>query len=162
MDTQTPAFIGVDPGAKGAICIIIPDQGIIDFMPTILAPDKILAQLKLWKEYHTIPPIMMEHVSSIPGAAAGSNFKFGFNVGLLHGIIMSSMIGMDLVRPKVWQKEVGVPAKVKSGPELKKAVAEIANRLYPSAPLFGPKGGLLDGRSDALMLAHYARLTYKV
>ena len=36
---------------------------------------------------------------------------------------------------------------------IKKEVADIASRLYPKAELHGPKGGLLDGRSDALMIA---------
>jgi hypothetical protein len=42
----------------------------------------------------------------------------------------------------------------------KKFVASIALQLYPKAPLFGPKGGLLDGRADALMIAHYLSIKY--
>lgn len=60
---------------------------------------------------------------------------------------------LDRVTPKKWQKFIGVTAK---GDAIKKNVAEIAARLYPNAQLHGPRGGLLDGRSDALMIAHYA------
>ena len=38
---------------------------------------------------------------------------------------------------------------------MKKQVAEIAQSLYPTAELHGKRGGLLDGRADALMIAHY-------
>ena len=33
-------------------------------------------------------------------------------------------------------------------------------KLYPTAELYGNKGGLRDGRSDALGLAHFIRLKY--
>jgi len=63
------------------------------------------------------------------------------------------------VQPKKWQKTIGV---TKKGKEIKKEVASICSRLYPDAEIYGPKGGLLDGKSDALMIAHYAFLNYKV
>ena len=44
----------------------------------------------------------------------------------------------------------------------KKHVASIAMQLYPKANLSGPKGGLLDGRADALMIAHYLSIKYGV
>ena len=56
------------------------------------------------------------------------------------------------VTPKVWQKYIGVTAK---GKAIKKQVAKIAQYLYPQAELHGKRGGLLDGRSDALMIAYY-------
>ena len=54
--------------------------------------------------------------------------------------------------PKIWQKYVRVTVK---GKAIKKEVAKIAQGLYPNAELHGKRGGLLDGRADALMIAHY-------
>ena len=44
--------------------------------------------------------------------------------------------------------------------DLKVAVANKAEGFYPEAQLHGPLGGLLDGRSDALMIAHYLKLKH--
>lgn len=106
--------------------------------------------------------IGIESVHSVFGMSAKSNFTFGYNVGGINMLMESTGIGIDHVTPKVWQKGVGIMAKKppRKPPELKKAVAGLAARLYPDAPLFGPRGGLLDGRSDSLMIAHYMALKY--
>ena len=58
----------------------------------------------------------------------------------------------------MWQKSIGVKAK---GKAIKKDVADICSRLYPLVDIYGPRGGLQDGLSDALMIAHYNYLKYK-
>ncbi len=60
-----------------------------------------------------------------------------------------------LVAPKVWQKTLygGVP----KGSDPKVITMGVASRLFPSVSLYGPKGGVKDGRADALLLAEYAR-----
>jgi hypothetical protein len=159
-------YVGIDPGAKGAICLLDTNNQSILFKPTG-AVDFPPLEIHNWlmglhiRSYFRI--IGIENVSSVPGASAGSNFKFGFNVGLIRGIAESTGIGVDLVRPKAWQKAVGIPAfKAKTATAIKKkTIAEVALRLYPTADLFGPRGGLLDGRSDALMIAHFMYLKYE-
>ena len=88
------------------------------------------------------------------GISAKSNFGFGKNLGIVTAISQLATGGMiaKTVTPKVWQKYIGVTAK---GKAIKKQVAQIASGLYPKAELHGKRGGLLDGRSDALMIAHY-------
>jgi hypothetical protein len=160
MPSSHKVFVGIDPGAKGAICFLVPSTNEITFLPTTEKPSVIFEQLNETRHnpLFTIQMIMIEDVHAIQGTSAGSNFKFGFNVGLLHGIFSATGIGLDLVSPKTWQRSVGVK---KTGKEIKAEVAEIASRLYPSAQIHGPKGGLLDGRSDALMIAHYNMLKYR-
>jgi len=118
-----------------------------------------MAQYHLNNEIHFIG---IEDVHSIHGTSAKSNFNFGFNVGVLHAIADITQIGFDLIKPKEWQKVVGVPTqKPKTAPAVrKKAIAAVALRLYPTALLYGPRGGLLDGRADALMIAHYLSIKY--
>lgn len=101
---------------------------------------------------------VIEDVHSIFGTSAKSNFNFGFNTGLITGIIQASGLPLAKVQPKAWQKAVGCKS---SGKDLKKEVGKLAQDLYPYADITGPKGGLLDGKSDSLMIAHYATLTYR-
>jgi len=158
-------YVGIDPGDKGAICAVLPSEHKAIFMPTTDKPIDIAAWFKQIQEEYTLRMVMVEDVSSIQGASAGSNFKFGYNVGVVNTLARVSGSPVDLVRPKAWQKEIGlsVSSKLKGAPRqkaIKQGVAEICERLYPQVNIRGPKGGLLDGRSDALMIAHYALLKY--
>lgn len=163
-------FIGIDPGASGSLCLLDTDTGVIDFMET--PGNTRTAQMVYnwilgcsWGDEHNqenlVRVIGIEHVQAVPGSHATSNFKFGFNVGMVQGLAEATGISVDLIRPKAWQKAIGLVPKKRTKAQLKKAVAEIALRLYPRAKIFGPKGGLLDGRADALMIAHAMALKYE-
>ena len=149
---------GIDPGTNGAICVLDSQD------PAYIA----LLDLKkhnLWYIDHWFGAelfgaigggtkhIWIEDVHSMHGMSAKSNFNFGKNLGIV--IAMASIMLVDppnMVTPKIWQKYIGVTAK---GKAIKKQVAKIAQYLYPQAELHGKRGGLLDGRSDALMIAYY-------
>lgn len=151
-------FVGIDPGAKGSLCSLDIDTKSITFLATSESPHLICEWLY---EREPIRIIGIEEVHSIYGTSAASNFKFGYNVGLLHGIVGATRIGMDTVQPKIWQKQTGVLfRKNMSQADKKKTVAAKALQLYPDAELHGPKGGLLDGRADALMIAHFLTIKY--
>ena len=120
-------------------------------------PSAILEWFNAASDIFDIHMIMIEKVHAIQGTSAGSNFKFGYNVGMINALAEASGIGVDHITPKMWQKKIGV---TKKGPAIKKEVAQIAERLYPGAQIKGPRGGLLDGRSDALCIAHYNYLKY--
>lgn len=151
------AVFGIDPGAKGAICLFDPVSGTIEFRDTSDNPVEIFEWVQSCIPAYNVRIAGIEDVHSIFGMSAKSNFGFGFNVGLMHGIFRASGLGLDTAKPKVWQKAVGVPVKSKN---VKKEVANICGRLYPKVPIYGPRGGLKDGRSDALMIAHYFSLKY--
>ena len=157
-------YLGIDPGAKGSLCILDTQLKVTTFLPVpsgIETPQRLRKDLLDLDKITPIDMAAIEDVHSIFGMSAGSNFQFGFNVGILHGIMRSTHIGLDVVQPKVWQKAVGVVIPPKSKPTVvKQAIAAVALRLYPHAQLFGPKGGLLDGRADALMIAHYLSTKY--
>lgn len=151
------AYIGIDPGAKGSFCLLVPATKQVAFWPTDGKPLEALNWLWRADKELNVRIIMIEEVHSLFGMSAKSNFSFGYNVGIVNTLSSISEIGVDKVTPKKWQKLVGVRAK---GKEIKKDVAGICERLYPKASIRGPRGGLLDGLSDALMIAHYASLTY--
>ena len=156
---------GIDPGTNGAIAVL-----------DSLSPDSVaLLDLKnksiidIWNWLHEQIPteyddlgcewspriliqIWVEDVHSMHGMSAKSNFGFGKNVGMVQTIAELIVDNVILVTPKVWQKYIGVTVK---GKAIKKEVAKIAQGLYPNAELHGKRGGLLDGRADALMIAYY-------
>ena len=143
-------YIGIDPGAKGSMCVI--------------GNGKVLFKDFDLKEYSSILKafldtdelmVAIEKVHAMPGQGVSSSFSFGQRLGELEGILTALQIPYELVAPKDWQKACGIPAKSD-----KKGIASVIQKLYPTAELYGNKGGLRDGRSDALGLAHFIRLKY--
>lgn len=61
------------------------------------------------------------------------------------------LFDMRQIRTSEWQKSVGVHGK-----KGKKAHIEAAKKLFPSAEL-KKRNKMLDGRADALLMAHYLR-----
>jgi Holliday junction resolvasome RuvABC endonuclease subunit len=148
---------GIDPGANGAICVLDSNDpahiALLDLAKTTPF------DASHWLQKQQPDTVWIEDIHSLFGMSAKSNFGFGRNLGLAVAISQIATKGdvAKTVTPKIWQKYVGVTAK---GKAIKKQVAEIAQELYPTAELHGKRGGLLDGRSDALMIAHYG-LNYK-
>jgi hypothetical protein len=152
-------YLGIDPGAKGFLCLLVPETKMTFFYPNPTKWSQ-MREAYNWLSYqeidHVIEVAGIEDVHSLYGMSAASNFKFGFNLGLVHALVgIFEVCEVKLVQPKAWQRGVGVTAK---GKDIKQNVADLANKLYPDAELYGPKGGLLDGRADALMIAHYIYL----
>ena len=146
-------YISCDPGTKGSFCLLIPETKYIDFYPTNDKPHTTLEWLNLQNEIYNIQVICLENVHAIHGTSANSNFNFGVNVGIVTALSSATGCSVDKVTPKTWQKYLGV---TKKGKAIKKNVAELIQQLYPLAEIHGPRGGLLDGRSDSLAIAHYA------
>jgi hypothetical protein len=158
-------FIGIDPGKQGSLCFLDPSVNLQLFIS--LNPDKqtaasIIYNIETQCEAADNWIIALEEIHSLYGMSAKSNFTFGGMFWRARTILDCMGADFELVQPKAWQQAVGVPAK-KDRPDdtpLKYLVADIASKLYPSAQLYGPRGGLMDGRSDALMIAHYLRLKH--
>ncbi len=143
---------GIDPGANGAICVL--DSLDPAYVALLDLKGKSTYEIYNWVLTESLSRVWVEDVHSLHGMSAKSNFSFGSNVGMIHAVATIALSGgiIDTVTPKIWQKYVGVTAK---GKEIKNQVAALATGLYPSVNLYGPKGGLRDGRSDALMICYY-------
>lgn len=145
-------YIGIDPGAKGSMCVIsngkvlFKDFDLKDYSSTLKA---------FLDTNDTELMVAIEKVHAMPGQGVSSSFSFGQRLGELEGMLTALQIPYELVAPKDWQKACGIPAKSD-----KKGIASVIQKLYPTAELYGNKGGLRDGRSDALGLAHFIRLKY--
>lgn len=165
-------FIGIDPGAKGAICLLNAATQQMAFCSTGQSIKPLVEWCELAKKEGNIRFACIEDVHSLVGMSAKSNFNFGRNVQLLHDVLEMAELPKDMVQPKDWQKAVGIKSKKwpKGTPTsvrskwLKEQVASLCTNLYPSSSkfIYGPQGGLRDGNSDALMIAHYCYLTHKL
>ena len=157
---------GIDPGTNGAIAVL--DSESPDSVALLDLKNKSIIDIWDWlqadmpTEYDNLGykwssrvliKIWVEDVHSMFGMSAKSNFGFGKNLGMILTIAeLAPASETHMVTPKIWQKYIGVTVK---GKAIKKEVAKIAQGLYPNAELYGKRGGLLDGRADALMIAHY-------
>jgi hypothetical protein len=154
-----PRFLGIDPGAKGSFCILDPYGAItFDAAPTAFKDSfKLFQGLKFMvATIGSFTAVAVEEVHSLYGMSAKSNFNFGRNVQAITSLLQHIPIEFELVKPKEWQAAVGIPPpKEREGADIKHLVAARAESLYPDVSLRGPRGGLLDGKSDALMIAHY-------
>lgn len=153
---------GIDPGAKGGIALLSPDGILISVhdMPTFRHDDKRIPNINaLAKLLEGVSHITLERVTSF------SKQKGGFTFGMTQGVIVATAhlleIPVQMVDPRVWQKVFG-PFPSGSSQEAEKArkqkIAEKALIFYPEANLYGPRGGLRDGRSDALLIARWGYL----
>jgi hypothetical protein len=143
---------GIDPGANGAIAVL--DSENPDSVALLDLNKNSIYQTAVWLHTNQVSAVWLENVHSLFGMSAKSNFGFGRNFGIAFAIAKMGISDgpVDQVTPKVWQKYIGVTVK---GKGIKQEVCKIAQGLYLNAELHGPQGGLLDGRSDALMIAHY-------
>ena len=157
--------ISVDPGTKGAIAVIYIDKKKVEFVDITQKPSVLIDILTHIKVSTELLGVVIEDVHAIPGSAAKSTFKFGFNYGAITAVLYSVVRVVFKIPPKEWQDFIGlkVSKKLKGDRrkrEIKLKVASIAKKLYPNAEVYGKRGGLLDGRTDALMIGHTVYYKY--
>jgi len=146
-------FIGIDPGAIGAIAFIDPLQNIIqlrDWPGDELQAAQIVILGKLMCGDSNLKGAI-EKVHSMPGQGVRSMFSFGTNFGIWRGILATLEIPFLLPAPQTWQKGILHKAQDQQ-PKL-----AAAGRMFPGAELYGPRGGGKDGRADALLIADWCR-----
>ena len=157
-------FIGIDPGATGAIAVIDQMQQIklLQDWPgdEVLASDIVRDLVMPYADLDNIECLFdnlslkfkatIERVHSMPGQGVRSMFSFGTNYGIWRGILASFQIPFLNPTPQAWQK--GILSKQDALPKM-----AAAGRMFPRAVLTGPRGGHKDGRADALLIADYCR-----
>lgn len=156
--------IAIDPGSQGAMCSLdtypIP---IIHFQDCPREPKIDTATVYHWLEAHTRGArcIVIEDVHSMHNMTAKSNFQFGRNLGIVETMAKICCLDIEYLQPKTWQNLCGIkfnyPLGSTAQEKTRRRKATTASRcmeLYTQADIYGPKGGLKDGRADALMIAH--------
>lgn len=164
--------IGIDIGSDGAFTTMV--DGKIDHFDRLGDSvdglmDLILQDTGTIEDIH----VVIEDLHSVHGSSAKSNFGFGYNNGLIVGMLEALSIPYTKVAPKKWQKEMweGVrPVEINTGklnkkgePKYKidtKATSLIAaKRLFPGQTFLAserskkPHNGIV----DSVLLAEYCR-----
>lgn len=150
--TPDTIFIGIDPGASGAIAAIYPDGNsfTVEYDSLIKSRDilrclknktvKILCVVELVGGYIGTPQ---------PGSRM---FSFGRNFGNWEGLLSALQIQYILIRPQEWQKSIQGLSGLK-GPERKRALRDYAAQQFPSIKV-------TLANADALLLAQWAKKNY--
>lgn len=176
--------VGIDPGKKGAIALISEgdDLPVIYDMPLTIVKRKRWAKHKredgTWgrsKRWMEDPFFDTAKAAEIFRSLAskkvhitlekiqlwGQNEKAGTNsldtflkeYGQIKGMLQTLGFSFVEVSPTSWQNFL-------EKPEHKDGSMLLAKYFYPKADLHGPRGGDLDGRADALLIAHYDLLKF--
>lgn len=143
------AFLGIDPGASGAVALLTHDGAMVESWPgdSVAAADL----LRGWATQCQIKLAALERVSSRPGQGVASTFSFGTNFGCWQGILAALSIPYSMPTPQQWQRGLIVNS---DGPDPKARALAVARRLYPTVDLHR-KGD--HGKADALLLALWAK-----
>jgi len=161
--------IAIDPGKKGALCSLDTYYGVHEFHHCPDPPKVKINNVDLFLRTYAkgAAYVAIEDVHSIFGASAKSNFQFGRNLGMVEALAHLHSLDVEYIQPKAWQELCGIkfiyPKKATANAKLKirkEATAARCLALYPGAKIFGPRGGLMDGRADALMIAHAITVKY--
>lgn len=152
--------LGVDVGGKGAlalICTATATLALLD-MPTEIATGgkSVTSPLGVAQAIQAAAPdaIFIEHVTASPQMGVTSSFQFG----RAYGIVLGAAAGVEAtlwpVRPAEWKRRLQVPAD-------KRQSVTRATQLLPAAhaEFRGPRGGVVDGRAEAAMVALYGVMT---
>lgn len=141
-------YIGIDVGSKGAMTVLKDSKlhSTYEFKSVGLL-GYIKALKSLSKEQCLLA---IEKVHSMPKQGVASMFSFGQRLGELEGIANTLGIPYLLVPPQEWMKGIGIPNKAS-----KEDIANYITTLFPTLPIRGKKGGLLDGISDSCCIAYY-------
>jgi len=139
-------FIGIDPGDTGSICYL-------GSMNIIFTDTSEIADIG---DMEPIQGLGIEKQTALARQKGAG--KTMMNYGILLGHLQAYDLEYDEIRPHEWYQFYGM----KSGLEYKvrkKTTAAMMEELYPDSKhlFYGPRGGLLDGRTDTLAIAHYMK-----
>lgn len=161
-------YWGVDPGFSGAIgCINAAGTGVTVYdMPLVGTGgkdrqrefdldqlDAIIAGIGLLPN----SVLGIEWPTTRPGEGAERAERFGRGKGLLQAFAHARKLDYYLLAPNLWKGRLGVPGK--SDKNANKIAAKLFTTFYPEHAdlIHGPRGGVKDGRCDALLIAHFLR-----
>jgi hypothetical protein len=149
--------IGIDVGLNGAIAVLA-DGSPATYSIPIYKDGKgknrydyklLFHVLKYIKDSGVVIGCALERCTAMPKQGSVSGFSFGEAYGFYKGVLTALSIPYEIVQPKKWQQEFSISNDTKKGS------FAVASRLYPNLELQTPRGRVLDGACDALLLATY-------
>ncbi len=160
-------YLGIDPGVGGGMAVIGPKGMTCTKMPDTER------DVWEWLSLAILPTAtstiaVIEKVGGFMGNEAGEKggnknrasahvmFTFGKSYGSLRMALIASYIPFDEVVPRNWQKVVGIAPRAS-----KESKTQWKNRIKAKAQQLYPQAKVTLNVADAIMLAHYAMLTYR-
>lgn len=149
-------ILGIDPGAGGAVALL--EHGNL-----LNAWDMPAVEVKVGKKLRRriVPAELarivreagashafLELVNSTPNDGHVQAFSFGKAAGLMEMACAAIGLPYTLVTPGEWKPALRLGSD-------KRAACARAAQLWPGHVWFGPRGGPLDGRAEAALLAWY-------
>lgn len=146
-------FCGIDPGQKGALaCIDSKGGGVID-MPT--NPSDLYKHLYIIKSNSEISEdnvfCILEAAAVMPKQGIKGAFTYGIGYGKIKACLDILEIPYQEIHPAKWKKEYSLINKGKD------ASVKAAQQLFPNIQFFTPRGRMLDGRAESLLMALYGK-----
>lgn len=161
-------FVGVDPGFSGAIGAVDQEcrfRGLWD-MPTrggegrtreIDAAALVLMARHIVQTAHAAE-VYLEWPQTRPNEAPEASKRFGVGLGNLEAAFLAAGATVHRVAPNLWKGQLGLEGKDRDATEARNAAVRMAEDFVrpPAGALRGPRGGALDGRAEALLIAWWA------
>jgi len=148
----------VDPGLTGGLCLLTMkgEIALLTKMPFAVKEIDLLELFRYFKLHAPkIEKVFIERSQAFPGMSAAAQFSVGKSFAYVEAMVVANGLPYELVPPSVWTKAIhkGVTPKLKS----KEKSLIVAKRLYPGIAEIctTPRGKLLDGLIDALLIARY-------
>lgn len=153
-------IIGIDPGFSGAIAFLQEKSLTTVDLPTKVYKGKkhidAVAFTKVVRD-HTfnvqVKYVVIEDIGAMPGQGLASTARFTYNAGVLLGVVAALDLNTLKVRPNVWKPALGLNR------DKKKSLA-LARKLFPKN-VNDFKLVKHDGRAEAALIAHFAKISFE-
>lgn len=159
-------YVGIDPGFKGAIGVIDIRSNFVCIydMPVrgadgrgqefdVPALCRVASEIR---ESVKVQKVLLEWPSTRPGEAPESSKRFGVGLGALDGVFTAFGMSPVRVAPNKWKGRLGLSGKDEDSTQAREDAVRLAGEFIkrvPDGTLRGPRGGALDGRAEALLIA---------
>lgn len=159
-------IVGIDPGKDGGIALAeVRPGGIVKLfafdMPVIeMAKAKGKGKKRIYNGQamralllESAPTlVVVEDTNPMPKQSIVTTWSQARGIALWEGLLIGLGMRYTTVTPQTWKRAL-MPGKARD----KAATAQLMTQLYPEVAslIYTARGRLIDGRADALALAHY-------
>jgi hypothetical protein len=158
--SMSTVYMGIDPGASGAIAILDPHPKLSYVTHYNLAS---LSDSDIWHKAFVrwksvVTHAMLEEIpTAIFGTGKSSMSKLYGSYKMLEGFLIAADIEYGIVPAKIWQRTMGIEVIPKEkSTDHKKRLLQHARRLYHKFQC-----NITKDNCDAFMLADYAHKVYQ-
>lgn len=145
-------YVGIDPGQTGWIVALGKGmEWLSDARMPATATE--LADVLIDIGYAAT---WVERQHPVRGQGLGSTYTTAYHAGVIEGVIAALGRPYYLVRAADWQRVMlrGEP-RASCAADLKRQYVAVAERMFPGIGFRGPRGGILDGKAAAALIAAY-------